>query len=182
MRTVLYSAELINLNGQSCILSVSSDITERKQAEEALRASEAQDRDLVQTANCAILRWDTDGNILFINDYAQHLFGFHSSEILGRNVVSTIVPPSETSGRDLQKLMADICQHPENHLRNENENICKDGKRVWVAWSNKPILDEPGRLVEILSVGTDNTERKRTESALRHTQLAAYNVTAQSRV
>ncbi len=182
VRTVLYSADLINLNGQSCILSVGSDITDRKRAEEALRASEAQYRDLVQTANCAILRWDTDGNIQFLNDYGQRLFGFKSSEILGRNVVGTIVPQTETSGRDLQTLMADICQHPENYLLNENENICKDGKRVWVAWSNKPILDQQGRLVEILSVGTDNTQRKRTESALRQSEAKFRNIFENSQI
>ncbi|MES1026586.1 PAS domain S-box protein [Gloeocapsa sp. BRSZ] len=161
---------------------VQRDITDRKRAEEALRASEAQYRDLVQTANCVILRWDTNGNIQFLNDYGQHLFGFDSSEILGRNVVGTIVPETETSGRDLQTLMADICQHPENYLLNENENICKDGKRRWIAWSNKPILDEQGRLMEILSVGTDNTGRKRTEEALRQSEAKFRNIFDNSQV
>jgi PAS domain S-box-containing protein len=59
---------------------------DRKRAEVALQASAAQYRDLVQTANCIILRWDTDGNIRFMNDYGQRLFGFESSEIEGRNV------------------------------------------------------------------------------------------------
>ncbi|HEY9845058.1 MAG TPA: PAS domain S-box protein, partial [Candidatus Caenarcaniphilales bacterium] len=142
------------------------DISDLKQVEEALRASEAQYRDLVQTANCIILRWGTDGTIRFMNTYGQRLFGFELGEILNQNVVGTIVPATETSGRDLPALMVDICQHPENYLFNENENICKNGERLWIVWANKPILDLQGNLVEILSVGTDATKRKRAEAAL----------------
>lgn len=156
--------------GRKGLVVLGRDITDRKRSEAALQASEAQYRDLVQTANCIILRWDTAGNIKFINDYGQRLLGFESSEILGRNIVGTIVPQTETSGRDLQTLMVDICQHPENYLFNENENLCKNGDRVWIVWANKPILDEQG-LVEILSVGTDATQRKRAELALQQSEL-----------
>ncbi|MBD1865377.1 MULTISPECIES: PAS domain S-box protein [Trichocoleus] len=147
------------------------DISELKRAEAALRASELQYRDLVQTANCIILRWDTNGDILFMNDYGQRLLGFESHEIIGRNVVGTIVPETETSGRDLQALMVDICLHPENYLLNENENLCKNGDRVWIVWANKPILDDQGNLVEILSVGTNATQRKQVEAALEESEL-----------
>ncbi|MFN6070586.1 MAG: ATP-binding protein, partial [Pseudanabaena sp.] len=42
----------------------------------------------------------------------------------------------------------------------------KDGRRVWVTWSNKPIYNDQGKLIEILSVGTDITDRKRAEKEL----------------
>ncbi|MFW9261400.1 PAS domain S-box protein [Nostoc sp. CALU 546] len=158
-------------NGKPHILAIVRDITARKRTEEALRQSEVQYRDLVQTANCIILRWDGNGNIIFLNDYGQRIFGFDLDEIIGRNVIGTIVPETETSGRDLQTLMVDICQHPENYLFNENENLCQNGDRVWIVWANKPILDAQGNLVEILSVGTDATERKRAEAALQESEL-----------
>ncbi|MBF2008215.1 MAG: PAS domain S-box protein [Chlorogloeopsis fritschii C42_A2020_084] len=157
-------------NGKPHILAVVRDISDRKQAEAALRASEAQYRDVVETANCIILRWDNHGNVTFLNNYGQRFFGFDFEEIVGRNVVGTIVPETETSGRDLQALMVDICQNPENYLFNENENIRKNGERVWIVWANKPILDEQGNLIEILSIGTDTTDRKRVEEALRRSE------------
>jgi len=46
------------------------------------------------------------------------------------------------------------------------KNLCRDGRRVWVAWSNQAILNEHGHLVEILSVGNDITQRKQAEEAL----------------
>ncbi|MBD2165174.1 PAS domain S-box protein [Calothrix membranacea FACHB-236] len=158
-------------NGKRHILAIVRDISDRKRTEKALRQSEVQYRDLVQTANCIILRWDANGNVIYLNDYGQKLFGFDLNEITGRNVVGTIVPETETSGRDLQWLMVDICQHPENYLFNENENLCKNGDRVWIVWANKPILDEQGNLIEILSVGTDATERKRAQAALQASEL-----------
>ncbi|MBD2677270.1 MULTISPECIES: PAS domain S-box protein [Nostoc] len=158
-------------NGKPHILAIVRDITARKRTQEALRQSEAQYRDLVQTANCIILRWDSNGDIIFLNDYGQRLFGFDLDEITGRNVVGTIVPETETSGRDLQALMVDICEYPEKYIFNENENLCKNGDRVWIVWANKPILDEQGNLVEILSVGTDATERKRAQAALQENEL-----------
>ncbi|WGV23377.1 PAS domain S-box protein [Halotia branconii] len=158
-------------NGKRHVLAIVRDITDRKRTEEALRQSEVQYRDLVKTANCIILRWDSNGNIIFLNDYGQRLFGFDSDEIIGRNVMGTIVPETETSGRDLQTLMVDICQHPENYIFNENENLCKNGDRVWIVWANKPILDAQGNLIEILSVGTDATERKRAQAALQESEL-----------
>ena len=146
------------------------DITERKQTERALQARESQYRDLVETSNSVILRWDIDGNALFMNDYGQRFLGFTAEELIGRNITETIVPQTETSGRDLQLLMMDVCQHPDQYLLNENENICKNGDRVWISWANKPIFDRYGNLIEILSVGTDATERKRAQLALQKSE------------
>jgi PAS domain S-box-containing protein len=140
---------------------------ERELANEALHASVAQYRDLVETANCVILRWDTQGIISFINDYGRRLFGYENQDLLHQNVIGTIVPLTDTSGQDLTQLMANLRANPEQYLLNENENICKNGDRLWIAWANKPIYDENGHLIEILSVGTDATDRKKAVAALR---------------
>jgi PAS domain S-box-containing protein len=161
---------------ENCIECVITDLSERKRTEEALQKSEAKYRDLVETANCIILRWDSDGYIKFLNDYGQRFFGFELNEIIDRPIIGSIVPPQETSGRDLQELMRNICQHPDNYLYSENENICKHGKRVWIAWANRPKWDEHGNLVEILSVGTDVTQRKQAEVALRHSESKFRNL------
>jgi two-component system sensor histidine kinase/response regulator len=156
---------------ENCIDGFVTCITDRKHAEEALRESEAQYRDLVETANCIIVRWDSDGIIKFMNDYGQRFFGFNASEILYQNVVGTIVPETESSGRNLYAMILDLCRNPEKYLFNENENICKNGDRVWVVWANRPIFDADGNLVELLSVGTDATDRKHAEQALQQSEL-----------
>ncbi len=138
-----------------------------RQAEEALMASEAKYRELVQNANSIISRIDTQGRVTFFNEFAQAFFGYAEDEILGQNVVGTILPERETSGRDLAAMIQDIVQHPEQYTANENENVRRNGERVWIAWNNKAILDDEGRVTEILSIGSDVTERKRLEEQMR---------------
>ncbi len=142
------------------------DITKRKSLEGALRDSEGKYRELVKNANSIILRMDTTGKITFFNDYASRFFGFSHDEIIGRNVIGTIVPPTDSAGKDLTKMIRDIGVYREFYKNNENENICRNGTRVWVAWTNTPILDDRGLCVELLCIGNDITERRRMQDEL----------------
>lgn len=148
-------------------VTVKEDITERKKAEEALQLSEEKYRELVQNANSLILKLDTSGRITFVNEFAQFLFGYTEAELLNKNIIGTIVPPTESSGRDLVDLMARLLKNPEQYTVNENENICRNGDRVWITWTNRPIFDDQGRLVGLLCIGNDSTVRKQAEVELK---------------
>ena len=143
-----------------------AEVRVRRRAEDALRRSEADYRTLVESANSAILRMSPDGTVLFVNAFAERFFGYASHEIVGRNVVGTIVPESEMRGRDLRELMANLGRHPEEYEANENENMTKAGDRVWMSWTNRPLYDAQGELKEILCVGADVTARRRAEEVL----------------
>jgi PAS domain S-box-containing protein len=149
------------------IILTASDITERKMAEEGLRASEEKYRELVQDANCIILRRDAAGNVTFFNEFAQKFFGYSEEDILGKNVIGTIIPEKDSSGRNLAAMIKDVGRQPEKYSTNENENMLRSKERVWISWTNKPIFDDEGHIREILCVGNDITERKRAEEALR---------------
>ena len=146
----------------SIVLTV-RDISELRLAHQALEESERKYRELVENANSIIMRRTADGRITFFNEFAQEFFGYTSQEIVGRNVLGTIVPEADSGGRPLAALIEEIGRHPEAHAANENENVCKDGRRVWVQWTNRALRDARGEVVEILCVGTDATERKRAE-------------------
>ena len=148
------------------VLEGITDITDRKRVEEDLRLSREKYRGLVENANSIIFRSDRDGNITFFNDFAQKFFGFSAEEILGRNVIGTIVPASDSAGKDLVAMIREIREHPDGYRNNENENIKKDGERVWISWTNRAIYNEKGEFEELLSVGNDITDRKRAEEAL----------------
>lgn len=127
----------------------------------ALWESEKNYREMVEHANSIIMRIDSLGTILFFNEFAQGFFGYSREEIVGRNVLDTIVPSSDSSGSDLQAMIVDLGREPERYRRNENENIRRDGSRVWISWANTPFYDEQsGDLVDILCVGQDITEQK----------------------
>ena len=113
-------------------------MTEQRQAQEALRHSEEKYRELVENANSIILRMDNMGNVTFINEFAQGFFGYSEEEIVGKNVVGTIVPQVEsTTGRDLRLMIEDIAVNPDRYASNINENMRLGGERVWIAWTNK---------------------------------------------
>jgi len=147
------------------------DVTECKQAEKALKASERKYQDVVENANSIILRWDPAGNVIFMNPYGLEFFGYSQEELVGKNVVGTIVPATETyTQRDLTSLMKDIQKDPDKYKNNENENMRKNGDRVWISWTNKAIVDEKGNIEEILSIGNDITEKKHLEARLQRAQ------------
>ena len=151
----------------------------RKVAEQtlALRSSEEKYRELVESAASILIKWDRQGNILFLNEFGLDFFGFSEHEILGRPVVGTIVPELESSGRNLAELMQNIFANPAAYESGLNENIRKNGERVWVAWRNRVVRDESGEPVGMFSVGIDMTDRLRIEreKRLASEQLAVRN-------
>ena len=147
----------------SRLLGTMVDITGQKRIEEALKASEREYRELVMLANSIILRWTRDGRITFLNEFGQRFFGYTNSELVGRHVIGTIVPEADTTGRDLRRLMDEVCAYPKRFERSSNENMRCNGERVWIDWTNKVVLDERGQIREILSIGSDITERMLAE-------------------
>lgn len=132
----------------------------------SIQKNERPYQQLVNSTNSIILRWDPHGIIRFMNPYALSFFGFEEKEILGKNVMETIVPNTETTGRDLAYMIEDIGRNPGDYIQNENENIKKDGSRIWITWNNKAILDEQGNTIEILSIGNDISEKKHYEQQI----------------
>jgi len=158
---------MTDINGEKILVGIITDITERKKMEDALRESEEKYRDLVQNANNVILRANPQWEITFFNAYAQQFFGYTEEEIIGKTVFETIVPHSESvTGRDLNILLHDIAKYPDKYRYNENENIRKNGERVWLAWTNKVLSDSEGNPKEILCIGNDITEKKQADKAL----------------
>lgn len=123
-------------------------------------------RAIVQSVNSIILCMGMDGTVLFMNNFGLGFFGYSADELAGKSVVGSIVPETDTAGRDLAAMIGDICRHPEQYVRNENENICRSGRRVWISWTNKAVYTAEGERQEILCVGSDITARRKAEKAL----------------
>jgi len=146
-------------------------------AQDVLRQCELQYRQLVESVNSIILRMDTGGTVLFLNEFGKRFFGYTDEEITGRNVIGTIVPPTDSAGRDLAAMIRGIGENPELYASNENENMRRTGERVWVSWTNKPIYNTDGTIREILCVGNDLTQHRKAEQELeRQRRLLAERV------
>lgn len=148
------------------MLGAHNDLTEQMRADEAQHLAATRYRQLVENASSVILELDTQGVIRFVNSHGEKIFGYSKDEILGKNIVGLIVPRIESTGRDLAAMIRKIVTTPEEYEVNENENLCKDGSRRWLHWSNKALRDEQGHVLGVLGVGTDITRRKKAERAL----------------
>jgi PAS domain S-box-containing protein len=140
-----------------------------KWRETALRESENRYRELVQNASSAIIRWRSDGTITFFNEYAQSFFGYSEAEAVGRHI-RLLVPETNSTGADLSGQVNDIVAHPEQYQNYVSENIRRDGSRVWMTWTNRPIPDNDGRVSEMLAIGSDITGIKEAEEARRESE------------
>ena len=157
---------LLFLWNRSLRTAVRKRTIELEKSQEALRENEARYRELVEQASSIILRMDCKGRICFLNDYAQRFFGYPLAEVIGQSVIGTIVPETDSAGKNLSEMIADIGRHPKRYAVNENENICRDGRRVWIAWTNNPLFDDAGQFSEILCMGNEITDRRMAEEAL----------------
>jgi PAS domain S-box-containing protein len=162
------ASPLYDQNGQRCgAIETIRDVTEQKLIEEALRKSEREYRELMMHANSIILRWTPKGQITFLNDFGLRFFNYSAQEIIGRNLIGTLVPEHEIDGKDLRALIKEISADPIKFERNINENIRRNGERVWIDWTNKIVFDEEGKIKEFLSIGSDITKRMQAEEQIR---------------
>lgn len=167
LRTVSWQISTIRGNeGEvAFIIGTGWDVTRERAAEHALRDSEEKYRELVESARSAIVHWDLDGTLRFVNEYGLHLFGYRPEELIGDNV-SVLVPRTDRNGNDLTGLVSAIIESPADFWMNENENIAKDGTCYWISWSNRLVRDDEGTPVGIMAVGVDRTEQKAAEEQL----------------
>jgi PAS domain S-box-containing protein len=142
------------------------DITNQKQARNALKESEAKYRELVESANSIIMRMDLHGSITFFNPFALKFFGFSEEEIIGKNAIGTIVPGTVARKRKLRKMFREIGKAPELYANIEDENIRKNGEKVWIVWTNRALFHDGVHVSEVLCIGNDITAQKYHESQL----------------
>ncbi len=93
--------------------------------------------------------------IVEANAYAVSFYGY--GDLTGLDVVGTLVPETESSGRNLEQLMEDIEKNPEKYHLQVNENITAKGDVFWIVWSNSQYVDLNGEKM-MLSVGIEATD------------------------
>lgn len=146
---------------------VITNITERKQLEDAVKESEFRYRELQQTSQSLILKTDSWGTITFINTFAQSFFGYSGEEIVGKNIAGTLLPTKGKSGDDLASTFTDVGLHAEGFTIAIHEHVRRNGDHVWISWMKKAIRDNSGHISEILFIGHDITDHKHADEGPR---------------
>jgi PAS domain S-box-containing protein len=141
---------------------ISSNITERKRAEEALQLSQQRLSLHVEQTPLAVIEFDLEGRVREWNPAAVAIFGFSCEEAIGQNW--TFIVPAAIHGQVAGVWSAIVSQRGGN--RSTNENITKDGRKIDCEWFNTPLVDPDGRTIGVASLIQDVSERKQAEKEI----------------
>jgi|GEM_PF-584476 PAS domain S-box-containing protein len=169
--------------GERAILGYFMDITEKKQAEEALRRSynNLEERIQERTAELMaanrtldavihaspepILAIDPEGNIQLWNPAAERVFGWQKEEVMGQ--MNPIIPPEK---QEEFRVLRERELRGEAFHDLEIRRCKKDGSPIDLSLSSAPIRDAEGRITGIMGILSDITARKQMEEALRQSE------------
>jgi PAS domain S-box-containing protein len=162
---LLNAIALVDDQGQVVgVTGTASDITERQKAQEALRLSEIRYRELVEfQEQVLVCRWQPDTTLTFVNQSYCRFFGKSPAELLGTKYIELLPEPSQDQ---IKAFVKSLVQHKRPGT-SEHTLISDQGEIHWFQWTDQPILDSEGQIVEIQSFGIDITIRKQAEEKLR---------------
>ncbi|WP_230530691.1 hybrid sensor histidine kinase/response regulator [Microvirga roseola] len=151
---------------------ITRDLTERRQAQEALRESEERFRLLVQgVTDYAIFMLDLQGRITNWNAGAQRIKGYSRDEIVGKHFSRFYTEEDRASG--LPERAIDTATR-EGRFENEGWRVRKDGSRFWASVVIDAIHDDLGRLIGFAKITRDMTERRKAQESLDEARAALF--------
>lgn len=162
---VMVSVVIFEWNGRSAELVMASDITDRKNAEQALRQAEARYRDIFESAPVAIFRATPEGRFLVVNPKYAAIAGYESPEAMVQGVTDIATQMYvEPAQRDRYKDM--LARH--GSVRDFEVRLKhQDGSEFWASMTSRAVRDAYGNIVSYDGFLVDVTERKQAEEALR---------------
>ncbi|MDJ0874723.1 MAG: PAS domain S-box protein [Desulfobacterales bacterium] len=177
--TVLFSAETIEVAGEACMVSVSLDISERKQAEEKLRLSENNLRITLDSIGDGVIVTDNDGVITRMNPTAEKLTGWPAAEALGRPLPEVFnIIHARTLKPMTDRAEAVMARGAQAARAGHVVLVSRDGGEYQIADNAAPIRGGDGRIVGVVLVFRDVTAAWVQEQKIREHESVLKHITA----
>jgi two-component system sensor histidine kinase UhpB len=161
---VSISAELVQVGGRTCVLRVSRDITARKAAEEALRASEQRFRGYFEMGLVGMAIAAPDERLVLFNDKLCEIFGYSRAELAARTW-SQLTRPGDTASDTT--MFKRVTAGELNDYEAEKQIIRKDGRVAHLHIIAKPLRNSEGKVTALVAMVQDITARKQAQESLR---------------
>ena len=156
--------------GDTFFTGILRDITERKRAEELLRASEERFHLMVKhVENHAIFMLDAEGRVATWNAGAERIKGYRADEIIGRHFACFYTPDDVRAGKPERLLQEAVSQ---GRCEDEGWRVRKDGSAFWANAVITALRDPHGTLLGFTKVTRDITERTRLEQEIQQHSVA----------
>lgn len=158
------ATNMLNEPSVNAIVINYRDITERKQAEEALRESQAKYQNLVETSHDLIWSVDAEGKITFLNHAAKEIYGYEPEELIGRSFFEIMDPEHyHMDSKEFKGSISDADEFKdlERHVRH------RDGRQLILSSNSIVLRDAEGRVTSVTGSSHDITLRKRVEEVLK---------------
>jgi PAS domain S-box-containing protein len=149
------------------MIGIVQDITERRLAEQALRQSEERFRGVFESASVGIARTTPEGVFLEVNPALAAMLGRGAGELVGRSFLEITHP--DDAGASLEWVRR-VAEGRARSATAEKRCLRADGSYLWTSVSIAPVTDGAGRVVSLIGVVADLTERRRAEEALRQSE------------
>lgn|GEM_PF-1627648 len=158
-------ATITEFGGSPAVLTIAYDSTEYKLAQKALKTSEEQYRNILETAQEAIWIVDPAAKTTYVNDGLAQMLGYEPEEMLGHSVFDFVDPADHHETRQyLERGRHGFKERIDYRFRR------KDGSHIWTMLSTTPLFDIAGEFIGGLAMLIDITERRRSEEALRRSE------------
>lgn len=152
------------------LVGVDVDVTERRQAEEALRESERRFRSFFETMAVGMAELDVDGHFLHVNKRFCEITGYGEEELQGMTPEDLAHP--EDRKRERERLGLFLSGDLPN-IEIEIRNVRKDGSIIWVQITAMVIPNDEGKPLRFAGITQDITDRKRSAELLFRTEKLA---------
>jgi PAS domain S-box-containing protein len=135
--------------------------------EKDLRSANGRWKLIVEQMPLPFIEFSPEGKTTVWNPAAEKIFGYSAAEMLGGSCVEAIVPEEE---RDPVVAALSRTIEARSEVRSVNENLTKDGRRITCEWFNVPVVDSSGRLVSIVALAQEITERLNLQRQVQESQ------------
>ena len=164
-----WSVKMDSRGAMTAILESNRDITEYKNALNALRETEQRLQFHLENTPLAVIEWGADFRLTRWSGDAERMFGWRADEVLGKHL-DDFRWVYEEDLKQVANVSAGLVDGSCPRSISRNRNYRKDGSLIHCEWYNSSNVDEDGKLISILSLVLDVTERKSAEERLRSSE------------